>query len=67
MRGVAVESPARTYGPRSPSSVAFGDTFSLREKGGGRRLVWCEAFPWVIDAINREKAIRSRPRRWKVN
>jgi hypothetical protein len=37
MKGAAAESPARTYGLRTPSSVAFGDTFSLREKGGAGR------------------------------
>ena len=30
------------------------------------RLVWYEEFPWVIDAIKREKAIKHWPRAWKI-
>jgi putative endonuclease len=33
---------------------------------GVMRLVWYEEFPWMIDAIKREKAIKSWPRKWKV-
>ena len=33
---------------------------------GVKRLVWYEQFPWVIDAIKREKAIKSWPRAWKI-
>jgi hypothetical protein len=31
-----------------------------------KRLVWYEEFPWMIDAIAREKAIKNWPRRWKL-
>jgi len=31
-----------------------------------KRLVWYEEFSWVIDAIRREKAIKSWPRAWKI-
>jgi predicted GIY-YIG superfamily endonuclease len=40
--------------------------------GGGihqpivKHLVWYEEFPWVIDAIKREKAIKHWPRAWKI-
>jgi putative endonuclease len=31
-----------------------------------KRLVWYEEFDWVIDAIKREKAIKTWSRKWKV-
>jgi predicted GIY-YIG superfamily endonuclease len=31
-----------------------------------KRLVWYEEFPWMIDAIKREKAIKHWPRAWKI-
>jgi predicted GIY-YIG superfamily endonuclease len=32
----------------------------------GERLVWYEEFDWMIDAIKREKAIKTWPRAWKI-
>jgi putative endonuclease len=34
---------------------------------GVTMLVWYEEFPWVIDAIAREKQIKNWPRRWKLD
>ena len=31
-----------------------------------KRLVWYEEFPWMVDAIKREKAIKSWSRAWKI-
>jgi putative endonuclease len=39
---------------------------SFTSRYGVMRLVWYEEFPWMIDAIKREKAIKSWPRKWKV-
>jgi putative endonuclease len=33
---------------------------------GVKRLVWYEEFPWMIDAIKREKAIKTWPRQWRI-
>ncbi len=43
-----------------------GLTGGFTTRYGVKRLVWYEEFPWVIDAIKREKAIKSWPRAWKV-
>ena len=32
-----------------------------------KTLVWLEAHTWVVDAIQREKAIKKYPRQWKIN
>ncbi|MCC0042908.1 MAG: GIY-YIG nuclease family protein [Brucellaceae bacterium] len=42
-----------------------GSKFAKRY--GVMRLVWFDEFELVIDAIAREKAIKSWPRQWKIN
>jgi putative endonuclease len=37
------------------------------QRYGVKRLVWYEEFAWMIDAIKREKAIKSWPRAWKID
>ena len=44
-----------------------GATSGFTQRYGVRRFVWYEEFPWIIDAIKREKAIKSWPRKWKVD
>jgi putative endonuclease len=57
--GVTSNLPRRIFEHRSGES-AFTSRY------GVTRLVWYEEFPWVIDAISREKAIKSWPRAWKI-
>jgi putative endonuclease len=33
---------------------------------GVKRLVWYEEFDWIVEAIAREKAIKTWPRAWKI-
>ena len=42
-----------------------GSKFAKRY--GVMRLVWFDEYELVIDAIAREKAIKSWPRQWKIN
>ena len=44
-----------------------GTTGGFTARYGVKRLVWYEEFPWMIDAIKREKAIKSWPRKWKID
>ena len=41
-------------------------TGGFTSRYGVKILVWYEEFPWIIDAIAREKAIKNWPRRWKI-
>ncbi|MEO1243034.1 MAG: GIY-YIG nuclease family protein [Pseudomonadota bacterium] len=34
---------------------------------GVHMLVWYETFPYIFDAIQREKTIKKWPRQWKLN
>jgi putative endonuclease len=34
---------------------------------GCNRLVWCECFGSIVEAIQREKTMKKWPRQWKVN
>ena len=43
-----------------------GTTGGFTARDGVKRLVWYEEFAWMIDAIKREKAIKTWPRKWKV-
>jgi putative endonuclease len=43
-----------------------GTASSFTARYGVKRLVWYEEFPWMIDAIKREKAINTWPRKWKI-
>ena len=43
-----------------------GTTGGFTARYGVKRLVWYEEFPWMIDAIKREKAIKSWSRKWKI-
>ncbi|MYZ49454.1 GIY-YIG nuclease family protein [Propylenella binzhouense] len=43
-----------------------GVTGGFTSRYGVTLLVWYEEFPWVVDAIRREKAIKSWPRAWKI-
>ena len=58
--GVTSDLPRRIWGQRE------GITGGFTSQYGVKRLVWYEEFPWVIDAIKREKAIKSWPRAWKI-
>ena len=44
-----------------------GLTGGFTSRYGVTILVWYEEFPWVVDAIGREKAIKNWPRRWKLD
>jgi putative endonuclease len=44
-----------------------GLTGGFTSRYGVTMLVWYEEFPWVIDAIAREKQIKNWPRRWKLD
>jgi putative endonuclease len=58
--GVTSDLPSRIWEHRE----GLVDGFTRRY--GVKRLVWYEEFPWVIDAIKREKAIKHWPRAWKI-
>jgi putative endonuclease len=58
--GVTRDLPRRIWEHRE------GITGGFTSRYGAKRLVWYEEFPWVIDAIKREKAIKSWPRAWKI-
>jgi putative endonuclease len=58
--GVTSDLPRRMWEHREGNA----DGFTARY--GVKRLVWYEEFPWVIDAIAREKAIKTWPRAWKI-
>ena len=58
--GVTSDLPRRVWEHRE------GLTGGFTARYGAKRLVWYEEFPWMIDAIRREKAIKSWPRAWKV-
>ncbi len=59
--GVTSDLPRRIWEHRSGSSEGFAARY------GVKRLVWYEEFPWIIDAIAREKAIKTWPRAWKID
>jgi len=58
--GVTSDLPRRIWEHREKLVEGFTSRY------GVTRLVWYEEFPWMIDAIKREKAIKSWPRKWKV-
>jgi len=58
--GVTSDLPRRIWEHRSESTGGFTTRY------GVKRLVWYEEFPWIIDAIAREKAIKTWPRAWKI-
>jgi putative endonuclease len=58
--GVTRELPARAWQHREGLTPGFTSRYSVK------RLVWYEEFDWAIDAIRREKAIKTWPRQWKV-
>jgi putative endonuclease len=58
--GVTSDLPRRIWEHREGLIESFAKRYSVK------RLVRYEEVPWVIDAIKREKAIKSWPRQWKV-
>lgn len=58
--GVTSNLPRRIWEHRE------GITGGFTARYGVKRLVWYEEFDWVLDAIAREKAIKTWPRSWKV-
>ena len=58
--GVTSDLPRRWWEHQHGLSGGFTGRY------GVKRLVWYEEFPWIIDAIKREKAIKSWPRAWKI-
>jgi len=58
--GVTNDIARRAYEHRSGQYRGFTKTY------GVHRLVWCEGHPTMPDAIRREKALKGRPRAWKV-
>ena len=58
--GVTSDLPRRVWEHREGLTPGFTSLY------GVKRLVWYEEFSWVIDAIAREKAIKSWPRAWKI-
>jgi hypothetical protein len=54
----------RSFAPVVGASARYCEQFTARY--GVKRLVWYEEFPWMIDAIKREKAIKTWPRKWKI-
>jgi putative endonuclease len=58
--GVTSDLPRRIWEHRSGFSKGFTARY------GVKRLVWYEELPWIIDAIAREKAIKTWPRAWKI-
>ena len=59
--GVTSDLPRRVWEHRSEATGGFTARY------GVKRLVWYEEFPWIIDAIAREKAIKTWPRAWKIS
>jgi putative endonuclease len=58
--GVTSDLPRRWFEHQQGANGGFTARY------GVKRLVWYEEFPWMIDAIKREKAIKSWPRKWKI-
>ncbi len=58
--GVTSDLPRRAWEHREKGIKGFTSRY------GVTRLVWYEEFAWMIDAIKREKAIKSWPRKWKI-
>ena len=58
--GVTSDLPRRWW----EHQQSVGSSFTARY--GAKRLVWYEEFDWMIDAIKREKAIKTWPRAWKI-
>jgi putative endonuclease len=58
--GVTSDLPSRAWQHREGLTPGFTSRYSVK------RLVWYEEFDWVIDAIKREKAIKTWPRKWKI-
>jgi putative endonuclease len=58
--GVTSDLPRRWWEHQQGAPSSFTALY------GVKRLVWYEDFPWIIDAIKREKAIKSWPRKWKI-
>jgi putative endonuclease len=44
--------------------TGVGSKFAARY--GVKRLVWFDEYEWIVDAIDREKAIKKWPRAWKI-
>ena len=59
--GVTSDLAARLY----QHQTGTGSKFAKRH--GATRLVWFDDYELVVDAIAREKAIKSWPRQWKIN
>ena len=53
--------------PRRWHEHQAGLTGGFTSRYGVKTLVWYEEFPWMIDAIAREKQIKNWPRRWKLD
>jgi len=58
--GVPSDLPRRWFEHQQGTASKFTASY------GVKRLVWYEEFPWIIDAIKREKAIKTWPRAWKI-
>jgi putative endonuclease len=58
--GVTTDLPRRAWEHREGQSAAFTKRYGLH------RLVYCERFERITDAIQREKNIKHWPRAWKV-
>jgi putative endonuclease len=58
--GVTSDLPRRIWEHREGLTGGFTARYAVK------RLVWYEEFDWIIDAIAREKAIKSWPRKWKI-
>lgn len=59
--GVTSDLPRRVWEHKEGITGGFASRY------GATLLVWYEEFPWMIDAIAREKAIKNWPRRWKLD
>jgi len=60
--GVTSDLPARLQDHQSKI-----DPSCFTAKYDVTRLVWFDDFDLIVDAIQREKAIKSWPRQWKIN
>ena len=58
--GVTSDLPRRIWEHREGLVEGFTARYDVK------RLVWYEEFSWAIDAIKREKVIKSWPRAWRI-
>lgn len=58
--GVTSNLPQRIWQHREGIADGFSKRYGLR------RLVWCEPHLTIVDAIRREKALKTWRRAWKV-